>query len=161
MAGVGPEIVQVFDGRTAVQTIEEVTSRLDPADARVLRNRAMDETAFWMIGLDDPNLTTERLPPTTFRGREVQSIRVHHWTGYARTLHFDPATFALIGAEGFTWTPFGRKYLQTVYDRFESVDGLSLPTRIEVFDGDEPFSWADVVSWSLSAPPDDAFVPGG
>lgn len=161
MAGIGPEIVQVFDGRTAWQAIEGASGRLEPADARVLRNRAMDETSFWMVGLDDPNLTTERLEPSTFRGREVESVRVHHWTGYARTLHFDPGTSELVGAEGYSWTPFGRKLLQTVYDRYEAFDGMSLPTRIDVFEGDVPYAWAEVESWSVTAPPDEAFATGG
>ncbi|MFG0320113.1 MAG: hypothetical protein ACF8XB_22770 [Planctomycetota bacterium JB042] len=157
LAEVGPEIAQVFDGRAAWQAMDGHTSRLDAADARVLRNRAMDETSFWMVGLDDPNLTTERLEASTFRGREVESVRVHHWTGYARVLHFDPATGDLIGAEGNTWTPFGREYLETTYSAFETFDGLRLPTRIEVHAGDDLYSAADVVSWSIGAPPDAAF----
>jgi len=151
LAEIGTPITTLFDRQRSVQSIGGLAPTLLPAgEARVLRNRAMDETSFWMVGLDDPNLTTERLPAGTFRGRDVESVRIHHWTGYGRTLHFDPETRDLIGAEGFTWTRFGRKYLEVVYDRFETVDGFRVPTAIDAFEGTEPFRTARVVSWSFA-----------
>ncbi len=129
----------LFDGHAGYAMHGEHKTRLEPADVQVIRNRAMDETVFWLVGLDEPNLIVADEGEKELDGRTVHSLRVEHWTGYSRLLHFDAETHDLIGSEGYTWTELGRRYVETTYSDFAEFDGVRVSTRIlQRIDG-EPF----------------------
>lgn len=132
--GLDMRIERVFDGKYSYQVGGAGVSGLQSDEARALRSQAMDETVFWLVGLEDPNLTVAfEEEPATFRGAAVETLRVGHWTGYSRLLHFDRETHDLIGAQGLKWFDAGRRPMEIVYSDFRIVEGVRLPLRFELY----------------------------
>lgn len=131
LPSVDPAVDLMFDGHAGYALHGELSTRLEPSEVQVIRNRAMDETVFWLVGLDDPNLVVSDEGEREFGGRPVRSLRVEHWSGYSRILHFDRETDDLVGSEGNTWTELGRRYVETTYAEFADYEGVRVPTRIE------------------------------
>lgn len=135
--GTEQQVEQVFDGRHAYQLAGRAVSRLTVEEARVLRNRAIDETVFWLAGLKDPNLTLEHAGTGRFQDRDVESLRINHWSGYSRLLHFDAESRDLVGSEGMTWFAAGKSPTRIVYSDFQVFEGVRLPSAFQLFVDDQ------------------------
>lgn len=127
--GIDQVVEQVFDGRHAYQDDGIRKVKLDIEAARIIRNRCMDESVFWLVGLSDPNLTVAEMGPGEYDGIPILGMRVEHRTGYSRDLFFDASTLDLLGSEGMSWTEGGRRRTLTLYSDFQEVEGVRLPMR--------------------------------
>lgn len=154
----GAVVIQVFDGRIAYQEHEGARFRLFEEEAYPVRNQALDETVFWLDGLNDPNLTVAAAGEGIYRERRVASLRVEHWTGYSRLLHFDAETFDLLGSEGLTWSRGAQRPTEYVYRDYQEIEGLRVPMAFEVHEDGEKVLDARHVQISFSdIPPASAF----
>lgn len=142
----GQQIVRVFNGKGGYQehpSGEKVP--LSSADTRIVRNQAMDESVFWLVDLDNPHFTIGEPEANTFDDKKVLTVQVSHVPSYVRHLHFDADTLELCGSEGYSWTPFGRLYIETMYSAFFINNGVSLPGRVVKTADGEPYMDAKVI----------------
>ncbi|MFH0946884.1 MAG: hypothetical protein V2A76_16950 [Planctomycetota bacterium] len=157
--GIDQVVEQVFDGRSAYQENGTRKVRLGISEARIVRNKCMDESVFWMVGLADPNLTVAELGPGEYDGIPILGMRVEHRTGYSRDLFFDASTLDLLGSEGMSWTETGRRRTLVLYSDFQNVEGMRLPMRQKTLVDGEVVSEeiCDSISFE-KVPPPEAFA---
>lgn len=147
-------IEQVFDGNIGYQQMGDRMQRLEPPEARIIRNRCLDESVFWLLVLEDPNLTIAELGPAEFLGQPAEALRVEHWSGYSRDLFFDSGNSDLLGSQGMTWTAMGRVMTTIVYSDYQQMQGLRLPMSQETLIDGQPFSNEEHASIRLVDIPD-------
>ena len=133
-------IEQVFDGQVGYQQIGDRKLQLDEEGLRIIRNRCMDESVFWLLVLEDPNLTLAVVERAEFQDQPAQALRVEHWTGYSRDLFFDSETRELLGSQGMTWTELGRAMTTTIYSDYQEISGIRLPMRQQTLIDGQPFT---------------------
>lgn len=130
------QIDRIFDGRSFYSPTPAGPRLMSPAEARVFLQDAFDATAFWLVGLRDPNMTLALVE--TSAGDESGDIilEVAHKTGYLRDLHFDRETFDLVAMRGVAPTEFGRSQIALEFSDFEMIDGIRLPRHtLQTIDG--------------------------